>query len=201
MREAVSETDEWYTPPDYFKAMGCQFDLDPCSPSKNHWVPARKVYTKEDDGLSKKWEGFVFMNPPFGPRHGHLPWLEMFILHGNGIGIVSALTSSGWFHDYIPRVDCLLYPRGKTKFIRADGSIGKAPQRAVVLIGMGNKARCILRHSRLGLYQDNHELSQLKKGYSQRGTRMQMMREWMITDEPKNWRLMDEWFDAYGSPL
>ena len=34
-----------------FVALGLIFDLDPCSPGPAHWVPARKIYTKEDDGL------------------------------------------------------------------------------------------------------------------------------------------------------
>jgi hypothetical protein len=41
-------------------------DLDPCSNSHtNPNVPARVLYTKEDDGLSKIWQGNVYLNPPF----------------------------------------------------------------------------------------------------------------------------------------
>jgi hypothetical protein len=53
-------------------------------------VPARKIYTKEDDGLARSWDGLVFMNPPFGGRNGHVSWLRKFIEYGNGVAIVRA---------------------------------------------------------------------------------------------------------------
>ena len=45
----IGESDEWYTPPEIFDALNITFDLDPCSPGINHWVPAKNVYTKQDD--------------------------------------------------------------------------------------------------------------------------------------------------------
>lgn len=106
-------SDDWYTPPEIFAALGLVFDLDPCSPGATHWVPARKVFTKEDDGLKQPWQGLVFVNPPFGGRHEHIPWLSKFIDYGNGVAIFWAYTSSGWWHDWIPRVHSVLFPRGK----------------------------------------------------------------------------------------
>jgi predicted RNA methylase len=38
------------------------------------------------------WSGTVFMNPPFGRRNGHVPWLRKFLAHGDGIAIVRAYT-------------------------------------------------------------------------------------------------------------
>ena len=148
----IGESDEWYTPPSIFKALGCTFDLDPCSPSINHWVPARQIYTKNDDGMSLQWYGFVFMNPPFGGRNGHVPWLEKFIAHGNGIAIVRAYTSSAWFHNVVNRIDGMLFPKGKTKFVRPDGSIGKSPGHGIVLMAMGAKAVNILSAANLGFF-------------------------------------------------
>lgn len=147
---SIGGSDEWFTPPEYFDRLGLVFDLDPCSPGAHHWVPARKVYTKEDDGLSQNWQGLVFMNPPFGGRNGHVPWLIKFLRHGNGIAIVRAYTSSAWFHDHAVKADTKLFPRSKTKFVRPDGSIGKAPGHGVVLLGMGSVADDALRRSGLG---------------------------------------------------
>lgn len=67
----IGESDEWYTPMEIFDALEEVFDLDPCSPGAGHWVPARKFITKDGDGLAARWDGFVFMNPPFGGRNGH----------------------------------------------------------------------------------------------------------------------------------
>lgn len=77
-----------------------------------------------------------------------MPWLVKFLDHSNGIAIVRAYTSSAWFHNRV--AELLLFPRGKTKFIRPDGSIGGAPGRGVVLLSMGDIANNALRHSGLG---------------------------------------------------
>ena len=146
----IGESYELYTPPEIFRALGEKFDLDPCSPGAGHWVPARKVLTK--NGLTTKWKGFVFMNPPFGGRNGHVPWLKKFLEHGNGIAIVRAYTSSAWFHEHAIRAQAMLFPRGKTKFIRPNGSIGRAPGHGIVLLAMGDRAKAALKRSGLGLY-------------------------------------------------
>lgn len=113
---------------------------------------ARKIYTKEDDGLHQPWDGLVFMNPPFGSRNGHVPWLRKFLEHGNGVAIVRAYTSSAWFHQWAIRAESMLFPKGKTKFVRPDGSIGRAPGHGIVLLGMGAVANDALQRSRLGFY-------------------------------------------------
>lgn len=151
---SIGASDDWYTPPEIFTALGVTFDLDPCSPGPGHWVPASQIYTKADDGLSRPWSGRVFMNPPFGGRNGHVPWLLKFLAHRNGIAIVRAYTSSAWFHQYATQADAMLFPKGKTKFIRPDGTIGKSPGHGVVIIGMGGRCCEALRHSRLGWYVD-----------------------------------------------
>lgn len=151
----LGETDEWYTPSSVFDALNTTFDLDPCSPGANHWVPAKHVFMKEDDGLSQDWFGFVFMNPPFGGRNGHIPWLHKFLAHSHGIAMVRAYTSAAWFHETVVEADGVLFPLGKTKFIRPDGSIGKSPGSGSVLIAMGYGCK-VLRKSGLGWYIDNN---------------------------------------------
>jgi len=147
------EPAEWYTPPEYFPKLGLVYDLDPCSPGPGHWVPAKKIFTKADDGLRQPWPpgDLVFMNPPFGGRRGHVPWLRKFFAHSNGIALVAARTSADWFHQIVvPNAELLCFPNGKTKFHRPDGSIGKEPGTGVVLIGAGPVACEALLRSRLG---------------------------------------------------
>lgn len=150
---SVGASDDWYTPREIFVALRLVFDLDPCSPGPGLcWVPALRLYTIKDDGLSQPWSGLVWLNPPFGGRHGHIPWLRKFLDHGNGIAIVRAYTSAGWFHDDAIRVDTMVFPRGKTKFIRPDGSVGTAPGHGIVLLGMGEVANAALSKCGLGLF-------------------------------------------------
>lgn len=126
----TGQTDEHYTPPDVFEALDCTFDLDPCQPERNREflsVPVSRFYTQQDDGLKQSWSGFVWLNPPFGGRNGIVPWLRKFLDHGNGIALANALTSCGWFHEFAPKMDAILFPRGKTKFVNPDGEVGKSP--------------------------------------------------------------------------
>lgn len=167
----VGASDDWYTPRDYFQKIGLRYALDPCSPGPHHWVPADRVYTKADDGLAQPWHGEVWVNPPFGGRHGHVPWLRKFLDHGRGIALVRAYTSADWFHDIVaPAAETMLFPRGKTKFVRGAemisvsrkgevtvheaGSVGTSPGHGVVLIGMGETCNEALRRSGLGLFVD-----------------------------------------------
>jgi len=110
---SIGQSDDWYTPHEIFTCLGLTFDLDPCSPGQERCgVPARHVYTKADDGLSQPWHGLVFMNPPFGGRRGHVPWLVRFLEHGNGVAIVRAYTSSDWWHACVaPFAEMLTLPR------------------------------------------------------------------------------------------
>lgn len=150
----IGASSEWYTPPEVFAALGLTFDLDPCSPGPHHWVPARRVYTAAEDGLSQPWTGLVWMNPPFGGRNGQVPWLERFFAHGNGVALVAARTSAGWFHDQAVRAETMLFPRGKTKFFRPDGSRGESPGTGIVLLGIGGAANTALARSGLGFFTE-----------------------------------------------
>jgi hypothetical protein len=95
--------------------------------------------------------------PPFGGRNGHVPWLRKFLEHANGIAIVRAYTSSAWFHRWAIKAEMMLFPRGKTKFVRPDGSIGRAPGHGVVLLGMGSVAVDALAGSGLGWCTTAHK--------------------------------------------
>jgi len=101
--------------------------------------------------LRQPWSGLVFMNPPFGGRRGHVPWLRKFFAHGSGIALCAARTSSDWFHEVVvPSAELLCFPNGKTKFHRPDGTVGKEPGTGIVLIGMGRIACESLLRSGLG---------------------------------------------------
>lgn len=135
-------SDEHYTPPDLFAALGVRFDLDPASPglgSPDCVVPCDRAFTKEDDGLAQEWSGFVWLNPPFGARNGVVPWLDKFFAHGNGIVLVNAFTSSGWFQEYAAKANAMLLPKGKTKFVQPGGVVAKSPPFGVALLSAGGK--------------------------------------------------------------
>ena len=150
---SIGLSSDWYTPPVYFEKLGLTFDLDPCSPGPGNWVPAKKIYTKADNGLLQPWHGLVFMNPPHAEgRRMAVPWLRKFLDHANGIAICRAYTSCDYWHALVwPRAELLCFPDGKIKFIRPDGSVGKEPGHGSAFIAMGAVARAALRRSGIGV--------------------------------------------------
>jgi hypothetical protein len=73
-----SKSVEWYSPAKIIeptvKLLGT-IDLDPCSNShENPTVPATVLFTREDDGLKRRWAGRVYMNPPYGSEMA--AWVE-----------------------------------------------------------------------------------------------------------------------------
>jgi hypothetical protein len=144
--QCVGKTDEWYTPPHVFDALGCKFNTDVASPGKKvtPWIPADYFITKGD---KEPWCGFVWMNPPFGGRNGIVPWLERFFHYGNGVALVPDRTSAPWWQRFAARADALLFVAPKLKFIGADGKPGTSPAQGTTLMASGAKGSRALLHA------------------------------------------------------
>ena len=151
---SIGQSDEWYTPPWVFNALGVEFDLDPCVPNPNvagalgwrgPYTPTKKVIW--EGGHLAEWIGSVWLNPPYGVRNGIVPWLEKFIAHGDGIALVPNRTGADWFQDLAAASDCLLFVRGKIKFLRPDGTEGESPGYGNVLCAVGRRMKSVLRDS------------------------------------------------------
>lgn len=132
--ENLGKSDEWYTPPEVFEALGCEFDLDVAGAPRAN-VPARSAIF--NDSLLSQWSGFIWMNPPYGGRNDKGPWLDKFIRHGNGIALVPDRTSAPWFQDAFPWMDAVLFTKGKIKFLREDGTRGESPGNGTALMAIG----------------------------------------------------------------
>ncbi len=140
-------TNEWLTPPEILRALG-SFDLDPCSPVERPWDTATTHYTVRDDGLSKKWLGRVWLNPPYGPHVGK--WLARLAKHGDGIALIFARTETDAFFTAWDNADAMLFLRGRLHFHHIDGKRaahnGGAPS---VLIAFGENNVAALRRCEL----------------------------------------------------
>ena len=108
-----SATDLWSTPQEYFDDVSkeFQFALDVCALPEN--AKCEKFYSPDDDGLSQKWEGVCWMNPPYGRVIGK--WVQKaYESAENGavvVGLLPARTDTKWFHDFI-------YGKAEVRFIR-----------------------------------------------------------------------------------
>lgn len=122
----------WHTPPGILKILYDifgTFDLDPCSPTRTGRgapVRARVRFTLDDDGLSLRWFGAVYLNPPYGrdlPR-----WTAKAreqVAAGNAgpiIALLPARTDTKWWHRDIAGQAHVAFLRGRLKFGRGDQS-------------------------------------------------------------------------------
>jgi site-specific DNA-methyltransferase (adenine-specific) len=113
-----SASDNWATPQDLFNKLNAQygpFTLDVCASPQNHKCPI--YFTQEQDGLSQKWEGKVWMNPPYGRTIGL--WmkkaLEASQQGATVVCLVPARTDTNWWHDYAMKGH-ITFIRGRLKF-------------------------------------------------------------------------------------
>lgn len=147
--EAAGMSDDWHTPKYIFDALGERFDLDVASPPEGpRYVPADRWLSS--GALECEWDGFVWMNPPFGHQRQKEQWLKKFFAHGNGIALVPDRTSAPWFQTYALKADAILWVSPKIKFERPDGSIGKSPGTGTALFAVGPRAVQALYRSKLG---------------------------------------------------
>jgi hypothetical protein len=143
--QSIGKSDEWYTPHYIFDALGCIFDLDVASPGAKivPWIPAREHITEAS--LSKRWIGFIWMNPPFGGQNGLEPWLDKFFAHGNGIALVPDRTSASWWQKYVPRADLVLFIAQRIKFIDKNLYAGQSPALGTCLLSIGESGNVALQ--------------------------------------------------------
>lgn len=149
----AGRSNEWYTPPEVFDALGLRFDLDPCSPPlpDADWIPADRRISLPDDGLSAEWQGRVWLNPPYGREAG--AWLRRLADHGNGIALVFARTDVRWWHATVPTADAVCFVEGRLTFLRPAGS-PPAPGNSggpSALIAWGEECAAALMRSGLGI--------------------------------------------------
>lgn len=139
-------TDEWLTPPEILKALG-EFDLDPCSPRVRPWDTARKHHSILDNGLTKPWEGRVWLNPPYGTEAAK--WLARLAAHGNGIALIFARTETEMFFESVWRgATAVLFLRGRLNFHHVTGQRAKANAGAPsVLVAYGSDNAIALKQS------------------------------------------------------
>lgn len=134
--ETPGRTDEWYTPPYVFDALGCRFDLDvayPCITAPH--VPADRFLRQ--DSLDVDWSGFIWMNPPFGKKNGLVPWLRKFFTHGNGIALTPDRTSAPWWQEAAIEADAILFWAPKIHFIPGPGVVKSSPAQGTTLLAAG----------------------------------------------------------------
>jgi hypothetical protein len=116
---ATSGTDTWLTPRWLLGALG-PFDLDPCAaPEPRPWPTAARHVSRPGDGLSVRWAGRVWLNPPYSNIG---TWMGRLAAHGQGTALVFARTETVWFTSHVwRRANALLFLERRLSFCLSDG--------------------------------------------------------------------------------
>jgi phage N-6-adenine-methyltransferase len=143
-----SGNNEWYTPVEYIEAARAvlgAFGLDPASSAvANSIVKAKKFYTAEDDGLSKKWKGRVWMNPPYsGDLIGK--FTSKLCHHfdegdiAEAIVLVNNATETAWFQEMLALASAVCFPKGRIRYLDATGQPANAPLQGQAFLYFGSR--------------------------------------------------------------
>jgi hypothetical protein len=143
-----SATVDWLTPPEWITALG-PFGLDPCTPVYMPWRTALQRYSVADDGLTKEWQGRVWLNPPYGPPAVIEPWMARMAAHNFGTALIFARTDTRCWHRYVfPAATAVLFVNGRPRFHHGDGTRARANCGApVALVAYGEFDARVLRQS------------------------------------------------------
>jgi len=143
---------DWWTPPEIFQKLDMEFDIDVAAPIGGvDWIPCKKYFTKEEDGLKQDWEGTVWCNPPYG--RNTKKWLEKFVDHNQGVALVFARTDTLWFHETVVNADAIVFMKGRVSFLNR-GQKSSSAGAGSMLIGCGQESVEALYNSKLGLFVD-----------------------------------------------
>lgn len=132
----TSNSDEWYTPQDLFNHLNEEFhfNLDPCATLES--AKCETYFTKEDDGLQKKWGGYrVFCNPPYSDI---AKWVEKAYRETREdntvvVMLIPARTDTKYFHNFIYQRSEIRFVKGRVKF----GGKTNAPFPSMIVIFRG----------------------------------------------------------------
>jgi phage N-6-adenine-methyltransferase len=124
---------EWYTPAEIIepaRSVLGGIDLDPASSeTAQRTIRAKRYYTREDDGLSRKWRGRVWLNPPYAANlvGKFVAKLCEHVAAGDvkaAIMLVDDRTDTRWFHAAAVAAERICFPAGRIHFVRPAGDPG-----------------------------------------------------------------------------
>jgi hypothetical protein len=131
-QRTVGASQSHFTPRWIIDRLG-PFDTDPCAGHPRPWSCARVNFTEADDGLSREWQGIVWLNPPFN-RYQVGRWIERLAQHNNGVALLHARTEAAWFEPVWRSAAGILFMADRIHFYRPDGSRQPANSGAPPLI-------------------------------------------------------------------
>jgi hypothetical protein len=135
----------WITPQWLINAIGIS-DLDPCGyfgPNGRPLVEtAREYIVLPRDGLTEKWHGSVFCNPPYD---ANAAWCRKCAQYhketGNDVFIlIFAKTETEYFQETVAVASAINFLYHRVKFLTCEGRVQGSPTHPSVIIALGEGA-------------------------------------------------------------
>ena len=126
---------EWSTPQNLFEELDKEFGFttDVCAAEWNH--KCTEYFDLCADGLSQKWSGVCWMNPPYGNETAK--WVEKAYKESKDgttvVCLIPARTDSPWFHDYCTKGE-IRFVRGRIHFTNQNGKSGRPIFSSIIVI-------------------------------------------------------------------
>ena len=145
-----SGENEWYTPAPIIDAalltMG-SIDCDPASSDKaNEIIKAKRYYNSETDGRKQKWEGNIWLNPPYAQplvsEFCHLLF-EKYISGEikQACVLVNNATETAFYQEMLDICSAVCFIKGRVKFLDEDGIGLGAPLQGQTILYFGSNAQ------------------------------------------------------------
>ncbi len=150
-KEAIRDSDSWYTPSVYTdmvrEVMG-KIDLDPFSSKEaNSHVKAKRYFDFKSNAFKQTWfkkPGKVFMNPPYGRKIINAA-IAIFIEKWNrgtiseAIVLVNNATETKWFQLLLRSSNMICLPEKRIAFEAIDGKNVSGNTRGQVFLYFGSE--------------------------------------------------------------
>ena len=165
-RATCSGENEWYTPPEYVdaarEALGGTIDLDPASNLiAQETVQARVFFTIQDDALSRRWFGTVFLNPPYAQpaiEHFSDKIVEEFTAGRvtEAVMLTNNSADTKWFQKAAAHARVLCFTNGRIEFVSPRGDAASPTQGQTFFYFGPNPAAFARTFGRFGLVVERY---------------------------------------------
>jgi len=132
-KQFESSEKDWETPSEIFDPLDKEFGftLDVCASDNN--AKCERFFTIDDDGLTQRWDGVCWMNPPFGQKKQWAEKAYVESLYGaTVVCLLPARTNTNWWHEFCMKGE-VRFIQGRPKF--SDAKHGLPQPLAIVIFG------------------------------------------------------------------
>jgi phage N-6-adenine-methyltransferase len=164
---------EWNTPAEYIelaRSVLGTIDVDPASNAlAQETIRAATYYTQDDDGLTKRWKGKVWLNPPYAQPHMTSFADKMIAEIDNGnvteaIMLTHNYTDTTWFHALKAKAAAICFTKGRIRFVQGEDQPPGNPTQGQAFFYFGNDVpRFAEVFSQIGFIMTEYPISMLNE--------------------------------------